>query len=165
MNVPAADATTDSNPREDTLHPSQELTCMAGQLEGLIGAHWNELPARLGLDLQLLAEKLHKMAAQAAGGQQAVIVTNGPVTTSGKLAHIERELAALAGHTGTLLPQDSAFDIRNYARMIGDLVPPVAAMEERLRPPSRREAEALGPNVLALRHPAKPQPARGGNAA
>lgn len=147
------------------MHPSQKLTCAAGQLEGLITAHWNDLPAQVGLDLQLPAEKLHKMAAQAAGDQPAVIITNGPITASGKLAHIERELVQLARHTGTLLPVDSAFDIRNYARQIGDLVPSVAAMEERLRPSSRREAEALGPNVLALRHPVRQQPVEGGHAA
>lgn len=62
------------------MHPSQELTCAAGQLEGLITAHWDDLPAQLGMDLQLLAEKLHKMAAQAAGDQPVVIITNGPVT-------------------------------------------------------------------------------------
>lgn len=138
------------------MEPSLELTAMATQLEGLITANWEALPAQAGLDLQLLAEKLHKLAEQTAGTQPTVIITNGPATVSEKLAGLERSLAELASHTRTLLPQDAALELRMHALRIGNLVHPVQEMEDRLRPPSRREAEAMGGNVLALRRPATP---------
>ncbi len=121
-----------------------QLTTAARQLEALITTHWEALPAQLGHDLTLLAERMDRWAEQATGLPGALALdAHAP---SAKLAHIDRELVAL-GRADTV-SAGPRYSPDNFARQIADVQAVVVAMEERLRPPTARE---LSGNVVPLR--------------
>jgi len=124
---------------------SKELTTAADQLEALITTHWDDLPARPGQELQLLADAMRIWAERSRRGPNLtppdVIAPNPGAApqTSHRLAHIERELAHLANQVATRRPDELAFELRAYAMQAGDASAAVTVLEERLRPPTRRE--------------------------
>ena len=124
---------------------SKELTLAADQLEALITTHWDDLPARPGQELQLLADAMRIWAERSRRGPNLtppdVIATNPTAAPqiSHRLGRIEQGLAHLANNVATRRPDELAFELRNFAMQAGDASAAVTVLEERLRPPTRRE--------------------------